>query len=199
MDKSKFIILLDNGHSAGLDTNHSPDKKLIEGKFAREVTTEVQNILKAKGYQVERIVPELSDISLSTRSTRVNNICDKNKDKKVILVSVHIDACDSKVDSEGWTSANHWSVWVYRACSEASKKFATAMHTSAKKHGLKVTSEPYRTAGFWIVRKTKCPAILTENLFQNNRENCKWLLSEEGKKTIVDVHVQGIEDYIKSV
>lgn len=196
---AKMKILLDNGHSNNSDTNHSPDGRLIEGRFAREVTRGIAAALKAKGYDVERIVPEDSDISLSIRSKRVNEICDKLGSKNVILISIHLDACDSKVDSGGWTKANHWSAWVYRGASEQARTLAKFLYYSAKEHGIKVCSDVYRTAGFWIVRKTKCPAVLTENLFQNNRENCAWLLTPEGKQTIIDLHVDGIIKYLKSV
>lgn len=32
-----------------------------------------------------------------------------------------------------------------------------------------------------MCRDTKCPAILTENLFQDNKEDVDFLLSEKGK------------------
>ena len=44
---------------------------------------------------------------------------------------------------------------------------------------------------------TKCPAVLTENLFQDNREDVAYLLSETGKKTIIGLHVNGILNFIK--
>ena len=52
---------------------------------------------------------------------------------------------------------------------------------------------------FWVVRKTYMPAVLTENLFMDNKGNVEFLLSEEGKKTIIDLHVEGIKKYIESL
>lgn len=46
---------------------------------------------------------------------------------------------------------------------------------------------------------TKCPAVLTENLFQTNKEDVAYLESDKGFKTIVDIHVQGIKNYIDRV
>ena len=48
---------------------------------------------------------------------------------------------------------------------------------------------------FTIIYKTKCPAVLTENLFMDNKEDCEFLLSEEGKESIVNIHVDGIMNY----
>jgi N-acetylmuramoyl-L-alanine amidase len=47
-----------------------------------------------------------------------------------------------------------------------------------------------------MCRDTSCPAVLTENLFQDNKDDVAFLLSDEGKKKIVDIHVQGILKYI---
>jgi N-acetylmuramoyl-L-alanine amidase len=47
-----------------------------------------------------------------------------------------------------------------------------------------------------MCRDTKCPAVLTENLFQDNKKDVEFLLSEKGKETIVNLHVEGIINYI---
>ena len=55
---------------------------------------------------------------------------------------------------------------------------------------------------FWmqnlaICRDTVCPAILTENFFQDNKEDVEYLLSDEGKLMVTQIHVDGIIDYLK--
>jgi N-acetylmuramoyl-L-alanine amidase len=42
-----------------------------------------------------------------------------------------------------------------------------------------------------------CPAVLTENMFMDSREDVKFLLSREGKQKCVDVHVDGIIRYLE--
>ena len=39
--------------------------------------------------------------------------------------------------------------------------------------------------------------MLTENLFQDNKADVEYLLSEEGVRSIVQLHYKGITDYIK--
>lgn len=58
--------------------------------------------------------------------------------------------------------------------------------------------DPDWEESFYVLRKTKCPAVLTENFFQDNKEDVAYLLSEDGKQAIVSVHVDGIINYIKS-
>lgn len=49
---------------------------------------------------------------------------------------------------------------------------------------------------FWMLRRSACPAVLTENLFMDNREDVKFLLSARGKQAIIDLHVNGIVYYL---
>ena len=50
-----------------------------------------------------------------------------------------------------------------------------------------------------ICRDTNCPAVLTENLFQDNESDYKYLMSDEGREAIINLHVTGIVNYIKSL
>jgi len=40
------------------------------------------------------------------------------------------------------------------------------------------------------------PAVLSECLFQDNKEDVAILLSEEGQRKILEAHVKGIEKYV---
>ena len=57
--------------------------------------------------------------------------------------------------------------------------------------------DPDKEEGFYILKHTKCPAVLTENLFQDNKEDVDFLMSPEGKKAITDLHVKGIMKYLE--
>ena len=50
---------------------------------------------------------------------------------------------------------------------------------------------------FYILKKTSCPAVLTENFFMDNETDCKYLLSPEGKAQIIQLHVDSILKYIE--
>ena len=49
---------------------------------------------------------------------------------------------------------------------------------------------------FAILKKTACPAVLTENGFQDCEESLQFLESNEGKEAIIGLHVDGILDFI---
>ena len=58
---------------------------------------------------------------------------------------------------------------------------------------------PDLEADFYILRHTTAPAVLTENLFMDNHEDCDFLLSPEGQQALVDLHVDGIISHLDSL
>lgn len=189
-------ILLDNGHGYDTKGKRSPDGRLREYAWAREIAKRIESELRKRGLDVQRIVTEERDISLTERVRRVNNICKQVGAGNVCLVSVHVNAAGSG----GWRTARGWSGWVFTRSSANSKRLAQLLYAEAERRGLQgnrsVPKEKYWTANFYILRYTNCPAVLTENLFQDNKEDVDYLLSEEGKQVITDLHVQAILKYI---
>lgn len=61
-----------------------------------------------------------------------------------------------------------------------------------------VQPQGYWTSSLYVLNNTRCPAVLTENLFQDNREDVAFLLSPSGREAIARLHVRGIVEYIKS-
>ena len=68
-------ILIDNGHGIQTKGKRSPDGKLLEYAYTRELARQVVKILKSRGYDSELLVPEDDDIPLSERVRRINEIC----------------------------------------------------------------------------------------------------------------------------
>lgn len=58
--------------------------------------------------------------------------------------------------------------------------------------------DPDFEAPFYILKHTYCTAVLTENGFMDNELSLSYLESEDGKKAIVALHVEGIIDYIET-
>lgn len=195
----KDIVILDNGHGEDTPGKRSPDGKLREYQFCREIVDKIYNQLKSK-YEIYKLVPETNDISLSERVKRVNNICKQHKDDNVILISVHVNAAG---DGTKWMNASGWSVWISANASENSKKLAKTFYQCSEMFNLKgnrsVSSNKYQIANFAITTKTNCPAVLTENMFQDNKKDVEFLLSDKGKDIITKVHVNAINEYFMSI
>lgn len=195
-----MIILLDAGHGESTPGKRSPDGRLREYKYCREIAKEVQKELINKGFQVELIVNDDTDIPLMERCRIVNQYCDKHGKTNTVLVSIHCNAAGSGID---WMNAKGWSVFISNNSSDRSKKLAECLFNAAQNEGLSLRKYS-QTQVYWkqnlaICRDTKCPAVLTENLFQDNKEDVEFLLSEVGKKSIVKLHVEGIIKYIEQM
>lgn len=191
-------ILIDNGHGVDTAGKSSPDGRLREFAYARLIAIRIVDELMPRGYDSERIVPEENDISLKERCNRVNNICKKLGADNVILVSIHCNAAGSGQ----WMSARGWEAWTSIGETKADK-LATCLYDAAKEAGFKLRKDetdgdPDKEGHLYILKHTLCPAVLTENLFQDNKEDVEYLLSETGKQAIVDLHVNGIIEYINS-
>ena len=195
-----MVILIDAGH--GIDTlgKRSPDGRLREYKYAREIAAEVVKRLKTMDYNAQQLVTEENDISLSVRCKRVNDICKHFGASNVLVVSVH---CNAAGADGKWHDARGWQACVSLNASAKSKQLASYLFDAAQAQGLKMRS-PKPGQKWWaqnlaICRDTNCPAVLTENLFQDNLADVEYLLSDEGREAIVNLHVNGIINYIKSV
>lgn len=196
-------ILIDNGH--GFDTlgKESPDKMLREYAWARDIAKRLEAKLMQLGFDAQRITPEENDIKINTRVSRINAICNAVGAKNVLLVSIHNNAAGNGT----WGTAKGFSVFVSKNSSANSKKCAAMFTDEAVARKLmgnrSIPAGKYWTwnwtkADIGILKNSACPAVLTENMFMDNKEDCSFLLSETGKQIIVDLHVAAIQKYVKS-
>lgn len=188
-------VLIDNGHGSNTPGKRSPDGRLREYAYTREIASRLEMELRKNGIDAERIVKEEIDVPLAERCRRVNEY----KASEAILVSIH---CNAAGNGSDWMSARGWEAWTSVGKTKADK-LATCLYEDAEHclPGMKIRKDmtdgdPDKESGFYMLKHTRCPAVLTENLFQDNREDVEFLLSEEGKRAIVSLHVLGIMKYL---
>lgn len=193
-------VLIDNGHGEDTLGKCSPDKRLREYAYCREIARRVSRQLSLQGIDAILITPEEKDVALRQRVRRVNGWTRKLGAGNVVLVSIHNNAAGA--DGK-WHSARGFSVFISKNASEKSKRLARIFTENATAMGLMgnraVPKEKYWVQSLAMTRDTFCPAVLTENLFQDNREDVDFLLSEEGMRLVTELHVKSIKDYIKSL
>ena len=190
-------VLIDNGHGVETPGKRSPDGRLREYAYTREIANRVVSQLQNVGVDAVRIVPEETDIPLLERVARVNKAYVESG-KQAIFVSIHCNAMGSGTE---WMSARGWSVFVGGNASQKSKILARKMAEVALTKDVKVRQPSkqclYWTADLYICRKTNCPAVLVENFFQDNREDVEFLLSEAGTQCVADIVMEGILKYLR--
>ena len=214
MKKSEILIVLGTPHRKREPGKQSPDGRLKEYIYGREIANGVKAKLESYGYNVLIDFTPLDlpktmqspsaklerQSELAMRVNFVNELCRQNGSKNVIYVSIHVNASNS--DGK-WHSPNGWCVMVSNKASAQSKKLADCLFDAAKKHELKMR-QPLPTQKYWpqslyVLNHTKCPAVLTENLFQDNIDDVDLLLSDEGRHIIERLHVEGIIKYVESL
>lgn len=189
-----MTVLLDNGHGGLIDNKYQTKGKqkkwsdgmhIYEGEFNRAIVNGIIEKLTALKIPYVNIAPEYRDVSLQTRVNRAN----KYNAKKCFYLSVHANAGGGH-GSEIFTSPGETK----------SDKIATIFGEEYKKeYPNKKLRTDYSDGDldkedrYTVLLKTKMPAILTENFFMDNKEECKdILLTKEGRERIINWHVEAI-------
>ena len=193
-------ILIDNGHGWETAGKRSPDGRLLEWSYNREIARRVVAALQSEHFYASLLVPEDEDISLAERCKRVNRVCSELGRRNVCLISIHVNAAGR---GDKWYNATGWCCYTSKGQTEGDK-LANCLCAAALQilpgHRMRFDyndGDPDQEANFTILRKTACAACLTENGFMDCKESLEFLLTNEGKQAIVDLHVQGIKEYVK--
>lgn len=192
-------ILLDNGHGVDTPGKCSPDGVLREYAYNREIARAIHQHLQLRGIDSELVVPEEADISLYERCRRINVAAMRNGIADTALISIHVNAAGK---GDQWMNATGWCAYTFPGDSE-SDKIATVLYKSAKRYlkGRHLRTDysdgdPDFESAFYILKHTYCSAVLTENMFMDGLSDYQFLLSEAGKRAIVGLHVDGIQNWI---
>lgn len=194
-----MLILIDPGHGIDTPGKRSPDGKFLEYLWNRQIADLLLDRFMIMGIDASLVVTETNDISLSTRVQRVNKMCSKVGASNVILLSIHSNAAG---DGSKWMSAQGWSCYTSKGETKSdviAECLYDAFETEfAEKKIRKDMSDGDRDweENFYVLQKSKCPAVLLENFFYDNRDECAWLLKDETKGRIADTIVKGITQYI---
>ena len=155
---------------------------------------------------------------LAARVNYVNNLCQKHGSQNCLYVSIHVDAAGA--DNQ-WHTAGGFTVWtsigqtksdklaecIYDKAIVNLKDYSQLMakgkmlgHYDKKQNYVRTdTSDGDRDKeeNFYVLKYTYCPAVLVECMFQDNKSDVDFLLSEEGRHAIIRTLLEGIIDYIE--
>lgn len=221
------IILLDPGHGVNTPGKCSPDasngKKdsplyFREFSWARSCAAGICDVLNAEGYTAFLLVKEKEDVPLQERTNRIKTYCNAYGTENVIVVSIHVNAAAGS----GWHNARGLSIYTSPGITK-SDTLANCIYDAAveelieRKYGHPYAStfgpdsgkqKPIRTdwsdgdpdyeAAFWMLTKHPAVSVLVEHMFQDNKEDVRWLKSDAGLGACIQFDVQGIENYINN-
>ena len=158
-------IILGTAHLKSVPGKCSPDKRLFEWKYSRELVKAIYDALKKMNYDVY-IDMEEEDISTPELKTRVERVNKLGEDS--IYISIHINGAG---DGNKWMNASGWECYTTRGTTK-SDKLAECLYESAEKN-LKgkiirrdlSDGDSDKEADFYVIKNVRCPAVLTENFF----------------------------------
>lgn len=193
----------------------SPDGKFLEARFSRELMESLVPTMQSYGFNTLVDYPGLAPdginikaypndweaqqrAELNFRVRKVNEICKIYGKDNVIYVSLHVNASGNGQ----WMQARGWEVYTSPGKTK-SDILATCMWNAAKNYLGDLTTmrsdwsdgDPDKEAKFFVLTKTKCPAVLVENLFMDNQEDLKLLTGDIGWMLVERTIIEGILNY----
>ena len=161
-------IILGTAHLKSTPGKCSPDKRLKEYAYSREIVAAVKAILQDYGYQV---FVDIEDDDLNVTQSQelclrckvVNDLCKVYED--CIYVSIHVNAASS--DGK-WHTGTGWEVYTTPGKTKADN-LATCLYNAAKYNAQDKRmrtdfsdGDPDKEAHLYVLKHTICPAVLTE-------------------------------------
>ncbi|RPK29996.1 N-acetylmuramoyl-L-alanine amidase [Paenibacillus xylanexedens] len=175
-----YKVWVDAGHG-GKDPG-AVANGIQEKDIALKVSLGIKERLESLYEDVQVLLSRSTDIFLELR----NRTAKANAAGADILVSVHCNAGGGKGGFESFR---------YTSASQNSMKLQDTMHKAitAKLGG---TDRGQKAQNLHMVRESKMPAVLTENLFVDVSADADRLKQSSVIDAIIDGHVQGIATYL---
>lgn len=203
---SDWIIGIDPGHGGVIDglyqtaPNKMYDHKdfvFYEGEFNRVIAVRLAKMLFESDISHYFTTNSNLDVSLQLRVNRSNNLKRLYKDKKHLFLSIHANAAP-----KGQESARGIEVFTSKGDTKADP-MATIIFNNLGKIGWKMRSDVFdgdvdKEANFFVLRKTKVPAVLVELGFYTNKQEAMMLLTEQIQTDLAKSLYDSIVEIIKS-
>ncbi|WP_422083493.1 N-acetylmuramoyl-L-alanine amidase [Ulvibacterium sp.] len=191
-----MIVLLDNGHGGLVNGIYQTAGKrsplwndgtqLFEGEFNRAIVNGIIQELTKFRIPYVNIAPEYRDVRLETRINRANQYSPRNS----FYLSVHSNAGGGH-GSEIFTSPGNTK------SDRIATVFGEAYLRTFPDRKLRTDftdGDLDKERRFYVLTRTRMPAILTENFFMDNEEECKnILMTREGRDKVVQYHMNAIQ------
>ena len=201
--QARYLWCLDNGHGKKTAGKRSPvfddgETQLFEYEFNRDIVRRIILELDKVGVQYYNVVPEVDiDDFLQGRVDRANK---KKSELTKLFVSIHSNAAPAR-SSKDWAPASISGIetWFYHGSKRGQKLAGIFQRHLLDQTGWKnrhLKSRP--KSQFFVLRKTRMTAVLTENGFYNNEQQAADLMKDSVRQKIADAHVAAILEVEKN-
>lgn len=186
----RYHWILDNGHGIETEGKRSPEfpdgSITQEAVVMRQIVQRISDKLNVLGIWHTVLVPEPHDVPLQARVDKAHAI-------KTTLPKFFLSLHSNASRGEGWQEPRGLEIW-HEYHSKAGKALAKIflLHileaTGWKSRGLKSRI----VKQFFVLIRTKMPAILTENGFHNNIKDAAQLKDPAFQDKLAEAYVKAI-------
>ena len=201
-------IVLDAGHGGDDPGAKGLDGTLLEKEQNLLLAKSLAKTLEARGYHVSLTRDDDTFIPLAERARMANEW------EADLFLSLHYNGSENP-DTRGietFTFTPLHQPSTSRSERNESDMLPRPGHTrlpwstllayhiqSAKTEAIQSPDRGVKRAQFTVLRDLQMPGVLIEGGFMTNDEEAEWLSSEEGRQTLVDAIVQGVERYDRAM
>lgn len=193
----KYLWILDNGHGKLQKGKRGPKfddgTQFEEWEFNRDIVRRIMVGLEKAGGVFFNLVPEVDVNSfLRNRVHRANTL--ETNGLQPIYVSIHANALGM---GEWRNGSKGLECWYHPESKEGSQLAGVFQNylmeelPSWKDRGIKCHQKDSKNI-FYVLRNTNMPAVLTENGFYTDEEECRELMKDEIRQKIADAHVKAM-------
>jgi len=194
-------IFLDGGHGGMINGiyqtyprkmhSFSKNEILYEGVYNRIIKNKLIDRMLKLDIKYIDVCPTELDIDLDTRVDIINAYCKDFGNSNCLLISLHSNAGDGS-GIEIWTSIGQTKSDLYAQMLGVQIKndFPNVKFRADKSDG-----DLDKESNFYILKHTKCPALLSEFMFFDNYEDYKLMI----KPGFQDKYVDSLIEFIKRV
>jgi N-acetylmuramoyl-L-alanine amidase len=176
------VVAIDPGHG-GADPGAVGINGIQEKNIVFSISTQVVQQLRRKGINAVLTRKGDQEIDLAPRVATAARI------KADVFVSIHANAISmSRPDING--------LETYYYASAQGRRLAKAIHNRILR-STNMRDKGVRQARFYVIRRTKMPAVLVETGFVTGAQDAARFASSSGRTQIAEAIAQGIIDYIQ--
>ena len=178
---SATTVVIDAGHG-GYDRGGIPRQRIAEKEMTLDVAQRLKRVLTADGYRV--VMTRESDVfvPLGTRVAIANSY------RKAIFVCIHFNSA-TRVGADGIET------YFY---GRDSLPLASAVHYFVAR-GAPSPNRGVRRRGYYVLRKTRVPAVLVECGFLTNPTEAAYILRSSYRQKLAEEIAAGVRDRLTGV
>jgi len=180
----KKLICLDAGHGRKDGGAFNSNLKLKESDINLSVVLKLADLLKQNNYDVVLTRDKDIDVALPKRCSIAN------QKKADLFISIHCNSAKNK-------KAKGTETYCYQIGKDG---FALAkLIQNELINATKFQNRGVKTAGYYVLKYTKMPAVLVELGFISNDEEAKILANQDFQHKVAQAIFEAIQKYEKGV